>query len=88
MHRISLAVALSAALLGSPAGRAGVLDPLWSLVSWLFPASQAKSEHGCGMDPDGQCSTQSVTTSEEGCGMDPSGQCSTTEHGCGMDPNG
>jgi len=98
--RTLLAFALTAVLFGSGASAAGhrtarvalrtpqdVLAPLWSFLGRLW------AKEGCGLDPNGVCTTSPVTT-DVGCGLDPSGACNpaspleNVDAGCGLDPNG
>lgn len=58
----------------------GLLDRAWSglLSLWI--------ENGCGIDPNGGC-----TSPDNGCGADPNGGCTTLEtsdNGCIADPHG
>lgn len=72
MRRTMIAAALTASLVNPAAST--VLNPLWSLWSWLWGDSQVKS--GCVIDPWGQsqCSpAPQAVEAEAGCQIDPWG---------------
>ncbi|HEV2846395.1 MAG TPA: hypothetical protein VG477_16185 [Thermoanaerobaculia bacterium] len=100
---VVLATALAAPSAGWSAGRrfsgdstwvrgsvtANPLVMLWSYLVGLW------GKAGCGLDPNGQCTTVPNTTTKNGCGLDPHGACNsasqppqTTDSGCGIDPHG
>lgn len=105
---LALATLLAAPSTGWAAGRRFSSDGAWSRSSaledlmatfWSYLAALWGKE-GCGIDPDGLCTTDPSTTEsidKNGCGLDPHGGCTTsttsqptqtTENGCGIDPHG
>jgi hypothetical protein len=71
MRKALVAVAFTASLLASPAGRPVLLGQLWELLSAAL--NVPSTDAGCGWDPFGRCTPVPQNTADEGCGMDPYG---------------
>lgn len=71
MRKALVAVAFTASLLASQAGRPVLLGQLWELLSAAL--SSPSTDAGCGADPYGRCTPVPQPTVDEGCGMDPYG---------------
>lgn len=87
VRRLVLVLALSA-FLGSPAvslagarptarhSRTRPVTTIQTQVSRLWNALVGVWEkNGCGLEPYGQCSTNSQESSDNGCGLEPYGRC-------------
>jgi hypothetical protein len=91
MRKALFAAALTASLLGGPAGRPSLFDPLFAFFSAIWDGQSF--DEGCGMDPNGRCTAAPQPQLDEGCGWDPNGRCTAApqpqlDEGCGFDPNG
>jgi hypothetical protein len=72
MRKALAALALTASIATSIAGRPTPLDPLWAFFVSLWNGQL--SDAGCGWDPSGRCQPAQPTP-DEGCGWDPNGRC-------------
>lgn len=73
MRKALFAAALTASLLGGPAGRPDLFDPFFAFFSAIWNGQSLDA--GCGFDPNGRCTAAPQPQSDAGCGMDPWGRC-------------
>ena len=92
-----LATVLAAPSAGWSAGRRFSSDSTWArgsvttnlMVAFWSYVTSLWGKEGCGIDPNGLC-----TSSDAGCGLDPHGcepassDTTTPKNGCGIDPHG
>jgi len=73
MRKSLFAAALTASLLGGPAGQSSLFDPLFAFFSAIWDGQSLDA--GCGWDPNGRCDVAPQPQLDEGCGWDPDGRC-------------